>query len=180
MMDWLLNANAYTHTIAALLLLGRLGDVLSTRLISPTLRLETNVVARRLGWRFAWLSLLLALVPYYSLAIGIAALAVSLLVTAANLSRGWMFSALGELDADRLLLSIAAKTRLRTALGFVLSGALFMVTAGLVLVWLSGSAELPSYWFGVGIVVYGVAIAIHGGGFVVRLFRRAHSGAPAA
>jgi len=179
MIDWLLHADMFTHAIAALLLLGRVGDIVSTRLISPTLRLETNIVVQRLGWRFAWLSVLVALVPYYSLAIGIAGLAVSFLVSASNLSRGWMFRALGELEADRFLLSVAAKSRLTTALGFVLSGALFVVVAGLTLIWLSRSPETGSYWFGVGIVVYGIAIAIHGGGFVVRLFRRVQSGAPA-
>jgi hypothetical protein len=90
-----------------------------------------------------------------------------------------MFRALGELEAERFLLNVAAKSRLGTALGFVLASALFMVSAGFVLVWLSGSAQVPAYWFGVGIVVYGVAVAIHGGGFVVRLFRRVRSGASA-
>src|SRR5262245_5833640 len=177
MIDWLLRADASTHTIAALLLLARLGDVISTRLISPTLRLEANIVVRRLGWRFAWLTLLVALVPYVSLRVGIAALAMSLLVSASNLTRGWMFRALGELEADQFLLSVAAKSRLTTALGFVLSGAMFVVVAGAVLVWLSESPDVSTYWFGVGIVLYGVAIALHVGGFVVRLFRRAQSDA---
>jgi hypothetical protein len=38
----------------------------------------------------------------------------------------------------------------------------------------------PSYWFGFGIVVYGVAVALHGGTFVVRLFRRARAVVAAA
>ena len=177
MIDWFLNADSFTHTIAALLLIGRLGDVLSTRLITPTLQLEANALARRLGWRFAWFSLVLALVPYFSPAVGISFLSASLLVSASNLSRGWMLRALGETEADRFFLSAAAKTQLSTALGFVFAGAIFVVAAGAILVWLSGSANNPSYWFGIGIVVYGTAIAVHGGSFVVRLFRRVRSGA---
>ena len=82
MIDWFLHADSFTHTIAALLLIGRLGDVLSTRLITPTLQLEADALARRLGWRLAWFSLALALVPYFSPAVGIAALATSFLVSA--------------------------------------------------------------------------------------------------
>jgi hypothetical protein len=171
--------DSFTHTIAALLLLGRLGDIVSTRLITPTLRLEANPVVRRLGWRFAWASLLLALVPYYSVAFGIAALAVSLLVSASNLSRGWMFRALGEARADEFLLRVARQGRLATALGFLFSGAAFVVVAGVVLMWLSGSVGAPSYWFGVGIVIYGIAIALHGSASIIRLFRRAALGEPA-
>ena len=177
MIDWFLQADAFTHTIAALLLLGRLGDIVSTLLITPTLRLEANVVARRLGGRFAWFSLLLALLPYYSPALGIAALPASLLVSASNLSRGWTFRALGEAGADAFMLGVAARSRLRTALAFLLSGASFVVLAGLVLMWLSGSRDAASYWFGIGIVIYGLAIALHGTVFIVRLFRRARVGA---
>lgn len=163
----------YVHIIAALLLIGRLGDILSTRLVSPTLRLEANALARRLGWRFAWATVLIALLPYYSVALGIAALAVSLMVSASNLSRGWVYHALGEAATDEFLLSVARQGRLRTALAFLFSGSAFVVVAGVVLMWLSGSSGTASFWFGVGIVVYGLAIALHGTTFVVRLFRRA-------
>jgi hypothetical protein len=175
----MIEADSFTHTIAALLLLGRLGDIVSTRLITPTLRLEANPVVRRLGWRFAWASLLLVLVPYYSVALGIAALVVSLMVTASNLSRGWMFRTLGEAAADEFMLRVARQGRLVTALAFLFSGAAFVVVSGVVLMWLSGSTGAPSYWFGVGIVIYGIAIALHGAAFIIRLFRRAALGEPA-
>ena len=176
MIDWFLQADAFTHTIAALLLLGRLGDIVSTLLITPTLRLEANVIARKLGRRFAWFSLILALLPYYSPALGIAALPASLLISASNLSRGWTFRALGEAEADAFMLRVAALSRLRTALTFLLSGASFVLVAGVVLMWLSGSRGAPSYWFGIGIVIYGLAVAVHGSMFIVRLFRRARVG----
>ena len=179
MIDWFRYADSFTHTIAGLVLLGRLGDVVSTRLVTPRLLLEANPLARRLGWRFAWSSLLLALIPYYSPPLGIAALAASLMVSASNLSRGWMFRALGETGSDEFLLRVAASSDRATALGFLLGGAAFVVVAGVVLMWLSGSPGAPSYWFGVGIVIYGCAIALHGSLFIVRLFRRARLAAPA-
>jgi hypothetical protein len=45
--------------------------------------------------------------------------------------------------------------------------------------WLSGSPETSTYWFGVGIVIYGFAIAGHGTAFVIRLFRRVRGGVTA-
>jgi hypothetical protein len=38
------------HAVAFLLLLARIGDVGSTYLISPTLKLEANPIIRRLRW----------------------------------------------------------------------------------------------------------------------------------
>jgi hypothetical protein len=172
MIDWFRYADPFTHTIAVLLLIGRLGDIVSTRLITPTLRLEANAVVRRLGWRFAWLTLLVAFLPYFNLPIGIAVMAASLMVAASNLSRGWIYRAMGEAAAEDWLLQIAGKTRLVTALGFVLGGAAFVISAGAVLMWLSGSSGVPSYWFGVGVALYGVVMAVHGSFFVLRLIRR--------
>jgi hypothetical protein len=40
------------HVIAFLLLIARLGDVGSTYLLSPTLKLEANPIMRRLRWPF--------------------------------------------------------------------------------------------------------------------------------
>ena len=84
MFDWFIYADPFTHTIAGLFLLGRLADIISTRLVTPTLRLEANPVMRRLGWRFAWATLLVALLAYYSPALGIAGFAASFMVAASN------------------------------------------------------------------------------------------------
>jgi hypothetical protein len=75
------------HIIAFLLLLARLGDVGSTYLISPTLKLGANPIVRRLRWPFAGFTVLAAAIPYYSLPAGVAVLVVSLLVCASNCSR---------------------------------------------------------------------------------------------
>jgi hypothetical protein len=179
MIDAVRYADTFTHTIAALLLLGRLGDMLSTRLVTPTLRLEANPIMRRLGWRFAWFGLVVVLIPYYSLAAGIAIMAASLMVTGSNLSRGWIYRALGEAGSDEFLLRAAARTRRASAVGSVLGGAAAVIVAGVVLMWLSGSNGAPSYWFGVGLALYGVVVAVHGSLFVFRLIRRARMSAPA-
>jgi hypothetical protein len=59
------------HVIAFLLLLARIGDVGSTYLISPALKLEANPIIRRLRWPFAGITILVAAIPYYSVPLGL-------------------------------------------------------------------------------------------------------------
>jgi hypothetical protein len=97
------------HVIAFLLLLARLGDIGSTYLISPTLKLETNPIVRRFRWPFAAATVLAAALAYYSLPVGVAFLIGSLLVCAANCSRVWLVRTLGESEYHLLLIRVARR-----------------------------------------------------------------------
>lgn len=44
------------------ILITRIGDIVSTRLITPTLKIEANPIVRRLGWKFTWAALAVCLV----------------------------------------------------------------------------------------------------------------------
>src|SRR5450631_1271539 len=79
-----------THLVAILLLLARIGDVGSTYLATPGLKLEANPVAKRFKWPYAILTIFAAAIPYYSLPMGLVVLVASLLVCASNFSRLWM------------------------------------------------------------------------------------------
>jgi hypothetical protein len=105
--DLLPQVNGFTHLLAALVLLSRLGDIVSTRLVTPKLRLEANPIARRLGWPFAFATLLVAAMPYFDARIGVAVLAASLLVSASNFYRGWFIRAIGEEEFEQLVLRAA-------------------------------------------------------------------------
>jgi hypothetical protein len=171
MIDAFVHADGFTHILAFLVLLSRIGDVVSTRLVTPTLRLEANPIVRRLGWRFAASTLLVAAIPYVMLELGVVVLTTSLLVAGSNFSRGWLVHALGEAEYEDLLLRAASRGNRRVALGFILAGAAHVAAAGVVLMWLS----TPNQWgfySGFGVLSYGVVVAIHGSLFVVRLFRR--------
>jgi hypothetical protein len=173
MIDAIYHADWFTHLVAALVLLSHLGDILSTRLATPTLKLEANPIMRRGGWPLVYGTLLVALVPYYSTPVGVAFIATSLFVTSSNLSRGWIAHTLGEAEYEALLLRVASRGRRALALRFVLGAAANLIFAGLLLMWLSGSAPTWTFWFGAGITFYGLAIAVHGSLFVIRLYRRA-------
>src|SRR5262245_34272963 len=96
MSEFLARGHNLQHVLAALILLSRAGDVVITLLVSPTLQLESNPLARRFFRVVAVLSFAFCLVPYYSTALAVMVLVPSLLVSASNLGRGWVARALGE------------------------------------------------------------------------------------
>src|SRR5205085_7774470 len=78
----------FTHLIAVLGIAARAADIVSTRLVSPTLALESNALMRRLGWRGAWATLAIGLIAYWSVELGVIVIMASLLVASSNLGRG--------------------------------------------------------------------------------------------
>ena len=91
---------ALEHILCVVILIGRIGDIGSTYLVTPGLRLEANPVARKLRWPFALLTVLVCLVPYWNTPLAVPIAVTSLVVTAENLRFGWIARALGE---DELL-----------------------------------------------------------------------------
>jgi len=91
------------HFLALALLLARGGDILSTWLVTPRLELEANGLARRLGWKFAVITLPVCLLPYYHTGLGFSAVVVFLLVAAGNLKGVWLVRTIGERRYLRLV-----------------------------------------------------------------------------
>ena len=88
--------DGYVHVIAGLAVCSRAADVWTTYLVSPTLKLEANPVARRFGWKFALLTVFVGLVAYASPPMGVALLTTSFLVASSNASKIVMAKAMGE------------------------------------------------------------------------------------
>jgi hypothetical protein len=84
-----------------------------------------------------------------------------------------MARALGDKEMERIVLRAASVGSLPATLTMCWMAAAFMILTAGVLLWLSdGDGELVSA-FAVGIGLYGIALAIHGTFFFVRVFRRA-------
>ena len=160
------------NTLAALILVARLGDIGSTYLATPTMRMESNPLMRFGGWRLAILTLLACLIPYYSAQLGLTALILSLLVTASNLSKGWLMRSLGEEHYQVMIATAAARSSLPAALGFVLVGASSVGLAGVIMLLVSGGSGTWGYWAASGVVLYALATAVYGSLAAVRLFRQ--------
>ena len=112
MRDFIYQHIKLEHLLCALILIARIGDIGSTYLVTPTLKLEANPIMKRLGWRFALATLLICLIPYYSTALGIVALVHSLLLSASNIRLVWFARAYGEREYYELLLRTAKRTTL--------------------------------------------------------------------
>jgi hypothetical protein len=159
-------------TLFVLILISRVGDVGSTFVATPTLKMEANPLMRIGGWRLAIASLLLCLIPFYDARLGMTVLVLSLLVTASNLSKGWLMRALGEEGYGAVTAAAVQRSSLMTALAFVLVGAASVGVAGLVMVYVSGGSGTWSYWAASGVVLYAVATAFYGSLAAIGLFRR--------
>jgi len=150
-----------TNLMAFLLLLARIGDVGSTYLATPTLKLETNPIARRFKWPFAVLTLFAAAIPYYSLPLGVGILVASLLVSASNLSGIWLVRAMGECEYHKLIVRLAGQTRVSTALVFIAGQAICIAAIGLLLLPIPPIADGPlSSYVPFGFFAYAFAIIL--------------------
>lgn len=158
------------HVLCIAILVGRVGDIGSTYLITPRLKLEMNPVARRLRWPFALATLALCLVPYWNTAFAVPILVASLLVSALNLRAAWFARALGEERLLAMYLQAAVESRRWKALACVWASALFIVLAGLVLLVFYPRAQDWGLWYALGVVALGLVLGIHGTLFVRRIF----------
>ncbi len=175
MLDFL--AGHLKSTLCFLILLSRIGDIGTTYLVTPTLALEANPIARTLGWPFAFLTLAVCAVPYFSVQAAVMLLVPCLMVSAANASKIWVVRTMGERQYRAMLLSLAARSRLSHALAGLLVSILFIVLLGCVIWFLyPDPAEDLAFWFGAGIVAYGLVLAFHGTLSFIRLFKEASSG----
>lgn len=151
------------HVIAFLLLLARLGDVGSTYLLSPTLKLEANPLVRRFRWPFAIASLLIAGLPYYSLPAGVSVLITSLLVCASNSSRVWFVRTIGESEYHSLLIDVARRAPVGLSILFCLLPPLSMaMIGGVMLLFYRRSQQDWGFWIACGFILYALVIGLYG------------------
>jgi hypothetical protein len=152
------------HCLAAALLVGRLADILSTRLATPNLRLEANPLARKLGWPFVWATLLAALLPYaepWGSTVAVPLIVASFLVASQNLSRAWMMRALGEDEYLAFSRRVFSRARPLAVYGSIAASSSLVAGAGaLLLLFYPGAGEW-AHDFAIGIVLYGGALAVH-------------------
>ena len=151
------------HVIAFLLLLARLGDVGSTYLVSPRLKLEANPIVRRLRWPFAGVTILAAALPYYSLPAGVTFLIASLLVCASNCSRLWIARTMGESEYHLFLAGIARRAPVSLSIMFLLLTPLCMATiGGVILLFYPSPRNDWGSWIALGFFLYALAVALYG------------------
>lgn len=164
----------FEHVLCGLLLLSRIGDVGSTYLVTPKMQLEANPLMKKLGWKFALLTLLVCFVPYYSTNMAVFMLVPFLFVTSANIGKIWFARAYGETEYRELLLQVARKSKLSHAIAGTIVSASFLALAGLVLLYLAPDPDHDwGYWFALGLILYAIIIGLYGSLFFRRIFKAA-------
>lgn len=146
---------------ALLLAFARGADLLSTWLASPTLALEANPLARRLGWRGGVAfnlagCVLLGLWPLLAVAVS----TTSVLVAAHNLDSAWLMRLYGE-TGYRLWRADTLRNGRRgefVVLFVTRMGLFALLGAGLML--FSGLRLVP-FAVGLGVVTYAVAVVFY-------------------
>lgn len=166
----------FDHVLCGLILISRIADIGSTYLVTPKLLLEANPVARKLGWKFALLTLLICLLPYYSTSLAMMALVPFLFVSSSNTAKIWFVRSYGEKEYLELIRNMAHKSKLSHAIAGVLGASFFLCLAGLVLLLVSPTPNVWGFWFALGIILYAFIIAIHGSLYFMRLFKSVRNG----
>lgn len=184
-----LNMSSLTETnlelaLAVLVFLARLGDVGSTYLLTPNLKLETNPLVRRFGWRFAALTLLVAgtpFIPVWGVPCSLVILVASLLITSTNLRSGLFARALGEDRYAEVLEEVVLKTPPWQAyLTSVLSAAVFSMVGLLLIAFYPSPGTSWAWWIAAGLLSYSLAMGLYQPLFLRRAYRRLSQGRSAA
>lgn len=171
MAEWI--SKYFEHILFVLLLIARLGDVVSTYLATPTLKLEANPIVRKFRWPFAILTILLSFSAYVNTQFAVVLLILSLFVSASNLGKLWMMRTLGEYEYSTMVFNLARRSKFSHALAIQLSASFFILVAGTVTIFLCDDPDHNwGYWIGMGIITYGVAMAFYGTISTIKLFRR--------
>ncbi len=158
--------------LCGIILFAKLGDNISTWLISPKLKLEANPVGRKLGWKFIWLTLLVCLIPWVSLEGAVAVLPILFLVAANNFSGLWFARALGEEGIVKFYTEAAARGSFRLAVASEALRAVFLGAAGGFVIFLSPERAWTG-WAGFGLAATGPILMLHHVLFYRRMFRLA-------
>lgn len=163
-------SRAYLITLG-LLVFARGMDFLSTWFATPTLALEANPLAKRLGWKWgiAFNLLLCGAAAHWPLA-GLIIVTTSLLVAARNFKSAWLMRALGETGYSMLISDAMRHSSRRSYVASLLGETvLFGLVGGAVM----ASSEWPSVplAIGMGMVAYAVAVAFYSLLSVWRMWR---------
>ena len=120
------SADYLPHLLAVFLLIARIGDIGTTYLLSPNLKLEANPIIRRLRWPYAIATLLICLIPYVSPRGAVTILVASLLVSMSNSLRLWLVRTVGEDEYYQSVVEAAGRAKPRQSVVLLFLPGVFM------------------------------------------------------
>jgi hypothetical protein len=147
--------------LLSVMLLGRGADFLSTWVATPTLLLEANPLAKKLGWRWGSVVNIALCVGFAFFVLPAIIIATcSALVAAHNFQRAWLMRTMGETNYRDWYVERVSETR-PTLYLFCLFGETVLTAAlGGLLLYFSELAIIP-FGIGMGIVAYAGAVTFY-------------------
>lgn len=154
--------NNLPHLLAGLILIARLGDIGTTYLLTPKLKLEANPIVRRLRWYYALATLLVCLIPYASEPGAVLILVGSLLVSMSNSLRLWLVRTIGEDEYYRFVVDAAGRANLWESIALLFLPGFFMsLLAYTVYIFYSDPESEWGFWIAAGIFAYALVLFVY-------------------
>lgn len=150
----------FDHSLCGLLFFARVGDVLTTWLATPTMRLEANPVAKQLGWLYATATIFTCLFAYYNRSLAFALLGISLCVCASNASKIWVMRTMGEDAFHAQSLLLLRSSGLASSMFFNCLPAIFYIVLGLVFRFVDDEPRTWGFHLGTGVMAFGFAVLV--------------------
>lgn len=147
------------HFLFAVILISRIGDILTTYIATPNLKLEGNPIVRKLRWPFAIASVFIAFIAYVDLGLAVSAAVLFLLVCASNASKMWMMRVLGEDEYLKLYSSLVQRASLTFTLACTWAPSFFFFIVGIVIYAFTGGVGHNA---ADGFFLYAFAIGFYG------------------
>ncbi len=135
-------------------------DFLSTYMVTPNLKLEANLIAKKLGWKMmAVLNLVLCFFSAYSLETTVIICTASILVSGNNFGKGLISRGIGEEKSKKIFNDALKNLTVGIILIFTLSYGFVYIILGSVILYFASS--LIVYYIAHGIIIFGIVIIIH-------------------
>ena len=147
----------------SLLLFARGMDFLSTWVATPTLALEANPIAKKLGWK---LGILINLAICFGAAFypepAFVIITTSILVAARNFKGAWLMRTLGEARYRVWLSEASAGGSFRLQVFCLLGETALMAVVGFGILYFSRLSDITAA-IGTGVIAYAIAVAFYSG-----------------
>jgi hypothetical protein len=150
------------HVLFALLLISRLGDIISTLIATPDLKLESNLLAKKLGKPFVFATVLISFVAYYDTSIAVMMLIPFLFVSFSNIGKIWFLKSFGEENYRDFLINKIKEKGIKGIILQNLASAFFVCLIGFSIFIFYSTTDTWGYWIACGFFTFGFILLFWG------------------
>ncbi|KPJ94949.1 MAG: hypothetical protein AMJ53_04015 [Gammaproteobacteria bacterium SG8_11] len=150
------------HLLAILIFIARLGDIGTTYLLSPKLKLEANPIIRKFRWPYAIATLLICLIPYVSEQGAVTILVASLMVSMSNSLRLWLVRTVGEEEYYQSVVDAAGRANPQQSIILLFLPGFFMSLLSFIIFMLYPEPDRDwGFWIAAGVFAYAMVLFIY-------------------